>query len=91
VRALVDRLDRLAALDVTSRLAAIVRESHRARRGAAFTLGQTHQGLAEELGTVREVVVRSLRELRRRGIITSAGRGRYRVADARALDMAAGA
>jgi CRP/FNR family transcriptional regulator len=91
VRALVDRLDRLAARDVRSRLAAIVRECHGARRGAAFTLGQTHQGLAEELGTVREVVVRSLRELRRRGIIASAGRGRYRVADTRALDMAAGA
>jgi CRP-like cAMP-binding protein len=51
----------------------------------------TPQGLAESLGTVRKVVVRSLRGLRRRGIISSAGRGRYRVTDARALDMAAGA
>jgi CRP/FNR family transcriptional regulator, dissimilatory nitrate respiration regulator len=91
VRALVERLDRLAALDVTARLAAVVRVRHAAAHGAAFTLGQTHEDLAEDLGTVREVVVRSLRKLRRRHVIVSAGRGRYRVTDARALDIAAGA
>jgi CRP/FNR family transcriptional regulator len=91
VRTLVERLDRLAALDVTARLAAVVRERHAAARGAAFALGQTHEDLAEDLGTVREVVVRSLRELRRRHVIASAGRGRYRVTDPRALDIAAGA
>jgi CRP-like cAMP-binding protein len=89
VRGLLERLDRFTARDVTARLAAVVRERHRAARAATFTLGQTHQELAEELGTVREVVVRSLRELRRRGAITSAGRGCYRVSDARALDAAA--
>ena len=89
VRGLLERLDRFTARDVTARLAAHVRERHQAGRGAAFTLGQTHQELAEELGTVREVVVRSLRELRRKGVIASAGRGRYRVTDARALEAAA--
>lgn len=89
VRVLLDRLDRYRARDVTARLAEVVRERQRAGRGAPFALGQTHQELAEELGTVREVVVRSLRELRRRGIIASAGRGRYRVTDAAGLDAAA--
>ncbi len=89
VRELLERVDRFTARDVTARLAAVIRERHRAGGGAAFTLGQTHQELAEELGTVREVVVRSLRELRRRGIIASAGRGRYRVTGARGLDAAA--
>ncbi len=37
--------------------------------------------LAEELGTVREVLVRSLRELRESGLIVPAGRGRWSVAD----------
>jgi len=89
VRGLLERLDRLTARDVTARLAALVRERHRASHGAAFALGQTHQELAEELGTVREVVVRSLRELRRRGVIASAGRGRYRVTDWRRLEAVA--
>ena len=84
VRSLIERLDRLTARDVTARLASVVMERPGSERGA-FTLGQTHQQLAEELGTVREVVVRSLRELRRRGVISSAGRGRYRVTDARLL------
>jgi CRP/FNR family transcriptional regulator len=84
VRALVERLDRFAARDITSRLAAVLVERQRSGRGD-LTLGQTHQQLAEELGTVREVVVRSLRELRRRGAIASAGRGRYRVTDSRLL------
>ncbi len=94
VRGLVERLDRLAARHVTARVAAVVLARHRAAGGggggAAFTLDQTHQQLAEELGTVREVVVRGLRALRRRGVIASAGRGRYRVTDARGLEAAAG-
>ncbi len=84
VRALLERLDRYTARDVTERLASVLVERQRPGRNE-FTLGQTHQQLAEELGTVREVVVRSLRELRRRGAIASAGRGRYRVTDARLL------
>ena len=90
VRELMERLDAFAARDVTARVAHVVRARHRAAGGGPFTLGQTHERLAEELWTVREVVVRSLRRLRRRGVIASAGRGRYRVADARALDIAAG-
>ena len=70
VRKLLERLDRFTARDVTARLASVLAE-HQGSSPAAFALGQTHQQLAEELGTVREVVVRSLRELRRRGAIAS--------------------
>jgi CRP-like cAMP-binding protein len=83
VRLLVERLDRLAAQDVTARLAAYLLE--RRRDGAPFTLGETQQELAEELGTVREVVVRSLRALRRRGLVGAAGRGRLKILDRAAL------
>jgi hypothetical protein len=41
--------------------------------------------LAEELGTVKEVIVRELRVLRQLRLISPAGRGLYRVVDARAL------
>ena len=46
---------------------------------APFSLGMTQNELAVELGTVREVVVRSLRELRESRAIASLGSGRYRV------------
>ena len=47
-----------------------------------FALGSSQQALAEELGTVREVVVRTLRRFREQGLIEPVGRGRYRVRDA---------
>ena len=49
----------------------------------------TQDRLAEELGTVREVVARELRALVRRGWIASLGGGRYRLIDARSLRAAA--
>ncbi|HEU4699367.1 MAG TPA: Crp/Fnr family transcriptional regulator [Gemmatimonadales bacterium] len=91
-RHLVDRVDRLAAQDVRGRLARLLLERHReagagadAGADAGFALGRTQLEVAEELGTVREVLVRALRELRAAGLVESAGRGRYRVRDARAL------
>ena len=51
----------------------------------AFTLGATQAEVAEELGTVREVVVKELRALRAAGVLRSAGRGRVEVADAARL------
>jgi CRP-like cAMP-binding protein len=45
----------------------------------------TQASLAEERGTVREVVVRALRQLRERRIIESAGRGKIAVIDPAAL------
>jgi DNA-binding transcriptional regulator YhcF (GntR family) len=46
--------------------------------------------LAEELGTVRELVVRALAQLRDAGLVASAGRGRYVVRDLAALTDLAG-
>lgn len=81
-RTLVDRLDRLAAQDVRGRLARVLLERQRAAGpGTAFRLGETQLALAEELGTVREVLVRALRQMREDGLIASAGRGAYRVTD----------
>lgn len=49
--------------------------------GPRISLGMTQSALAEELGTVREVVVRELRLLRREGLIESLGGNRYRILD----------
>lgn len=77
VRQLVSRIDRLSFQSVRARLADFLLHT------AAFEGTQT--ALAEELGTVREVVVRELRDLRRRGLIRATGRGRYQVLDADGL------
>jgi hypothetical protein len=45
----------------------------------------TLTALAEELGTVRVVVVRAVRGLCERGYVAGVGRGRLRVVDARGL------
>jgi CRP/FNR family transcriptional regulator len=88
VRELVARLDAATAQRVSVRLARHVRARAVAARGAPFTLGMTQAALAEELGTVREVVVRELRALRASGALRAAGRGRYAVGDAAALGRA---
>ncbi|HET9983907.1 MAG TPA: Crp/Fnr family transcriptional regulator [Longimicrobiales bacterium] len=85
VRQLVERLDRLAAQSVPARLAGLVLARHAAAAGGPFALGATQSEIAEELGTVREVVVRALRRLREDGTLGSAGRGRFRVLDERRL------
>jgi CRP-like cAMP-binding protein len=85
VRELVGRLERNTAWSVQGRLAEVLIRRHAAAGGAAFTLGQTQAALAEELGTVREVVVRTLAALREDGLIRNVGRGRYAVRDERGL------
>jgi CRP/FNR family transcriptional regulator len=92
VRALVERADRLAAHSVPQRLAALLvaRLASTKTTDGAVTLGGTQQEVAEELGTVREVVVRALRTLCASGAIDALGRGRYRVRDARLLRELAG-
>ncbi len=89
VRGLVDRVERLSAHSVRRRLAAFLLERDRLATagggGGEFSLGRSQAAVAEELGTVREVLVRSLRELRESGLIDSAGRGRWSVADRDAL------
>ena len=92
VQSLVDRIDQNTATSVQTRLAKFILARHekariaastRAKNGnaVAFSLGATQAALAEELGTVREVLVRALRALREAGAIESAGDGKYRVAD----------
>jgi CRP-like cAMP-binding protein len=81
-RHLVDRVDQLAGQNVNGRLARLLlRQQRIAGAGGAFLLARTQIEAAEELGTVREVLVRALRRLRQSGVIESLGRGCYRVLD----------
>jgi CRP-like cAMP-binding protein len=92
VRTLVERVDRVTVRSVPQRLAALLVARHDGAGAAttAITLGGTHQQVAEELGTVREVVVRAVRSLCTAGVIESVGGGRYRVRDVRRLRELAG-
>ena len=85
VRGLIERLDGLATQDVTARLAEFLLRRHQESRAPSFALGRSQAEVAEELGTVREVVVRALRALRESGVIRAAGNGRYVVDDVEAL------
>ncbi|MFW6201153.1 MAG: Crp/Fnr family transcriptional regulator [Gemmatimonadota bacterium] len=89
VRTLVDRLAALHTVDVRGRLARRLLERAEAVGDGPFTLGDTQARLAEELGTVREVVVRHLGFLRRQGILQSERRGRYRIENRAALEALA--
>jgi CRP/FNR family transcriptional regulator len=77
VRLLVDKLDRTANQSTLGRLAELILARAEPASGKSFTLGATQQQAAEEIGTVRELVVRGLRTLRDRGAIESCGGGRY--------------
>ena len=88
VRGLIARLDRLAFTSVRARLAAFIADRATASLGAVVSLGLTHTQLADELGTVREVVVKELAALRRAGVILPRGAGRVEVVDRAALDAA---
>ena len=88
VRILVDRLDVRSARSVQSRLIGFLLARPR-QRASSVSLGMTQQALAEELGTVREVVAREIRTLIKRGWLEALGGGRYRIVDAGALRRAA--
>jgi CRP-like cAMP-binding protein len=71
----------LAARSVSARLAGyLLKRRERAGRDP-FTLGGSHTAVAEELGTVREVLGRSLRALRDRGLITVDAKGGILIVD----------
>ncbi|HXL87245.1 MAG TPA: Crp/Fnr family transcriptional regulator [Gemmatimonadaceae bacterium] len=100
VHNLVERVDQLTVSSVQTRLARFIVHRHetsatnrRSRSGrgerVTFSLGMTQSALAEELGTVREVVVRSLRGLRQLGAIESAGDGKYRISNRPILEQLA--
>jgi CRP/FNR family transcriptional regulator len=90
VRGLVGRLDRMALQGTTARLATYLLELPSDPSGRIVHLGLTQGELAEELGTVREIVVRGLRTLRRDGAIHSLGRGRFEILSREELRRAAG-
>ncbi len=73
---LLRRIDEVAFERLESRLARALTR----RAGAGNPLPVTHQDLAAELGTAREVVSRELRRLQERGLI-SQGRGRITLLD----------
>lgn len=83
VETLVGRVAQLSGQSVVSRLARFILDratrNPERLRGSPFSLGMTQSELAEELGTVREVVVRSLKSLRESGSISSHGSGKYRI------------
>jgi CRP/FNR family transcriptional regulator len=82
LRHVIDRLDGASARTVTERLARyLVNRLPRDGRSTSVGLGGTQTAVAEELGTVREVLVRALRDLRESGVIAADGRGRIRVCD----------
>lgn len=78
VRGLVERLDDRSARGVQARLIEYLLSRPSAGSSGIISLGMNQQALAEELGTVREVISRELRALCRKGLIESAGGGRYR-------------
>ena len=88
VRTLIERLDALVLLDVRQRLAAHLSRLHAASGEESVRLPGGQARLAEELGTVREVVVRSLRDLEEAGAIRREGR-RILVVDSTLLDRLA--
>jgi len=80
VRELANRLDRVTTQPVARRLAGYLLQRH-ARANGPFSLGQSQTKVAEDLGTVREVIVRELRTLVAAGVIRRVGSGRYQVVD----------
>jgi CRP-like cAMP-binding protein len=85
VRQLVNKIERNASQPTVSRLAELVLARAQAYNGDAFTIGASQEKAAEEIGTVRELVVRGLRSLREQGAIDALGNGRYTVRDAEKL------
>lgn len=83
IRKLIDRLDALVALDVRQRLVGYLLSRRADDESDTVRLEGSQAKLAEELGTVREVVVRALRDLEAVGVIERRGR------DVRILDVPA--
>ncbi|HWO88121.1 MAG TPA: Crp/Fnr family transcriptional regulator [Gemmatimonadales bacterium] len=85
LREVIGRLDSVATLSVAARLARHLLERRQRTGATRLSLGMTQEELAEDLGTVREVIVRELRLLCRAGILKAAGSGRYDLLDHAAL------
>lgn len=88
VRDLVGRMDGRLGRTVAQRLGGYLLDRS-VQHGHDFDLGQSQANLAEELGTVREVVVRELGRLCADGTLGRSGRGRFRVRDRARLERLA--
>lgn len=91
IQGLVQRLDERGGATVRQRLARLLLARQRTAGVDSFTLGRTQAEAAEELGTVREVLVRALRALVSLGVVSAVSRGRYRVTHRRILEKIAAA
>lgn len=85
---LVERLHERSATNVQTRLIEFLLSRPPSRSSPTISLGMTQQALAEDLGTVREVLARELRTLVKRGWIESLGGGRYSLVDTKSLRAA---
>jgi CRP-like cAMP-binding protein len=86
LRMLVQAVSEMAFYQVTHRLARLITQLPSDEAGGEGTSRLTQEQLAARLGTVREVVARSLRELERSGAIRTENR-RIAVADADVLSQ----
>jgi CRP/FNR family transcriptional regulator len=84
-RVVLERLDELSEYTVTARAAAYLCARAEEEGASELHLGMSQASLAEQLGTVREVLVRALRALCDAGAIRRVGRSRFVVVDARRL------
>jgi len=86
LRGVVGQLDRFAVQSIETRLAELLLTRQAvAGQDRPFLLGKTQTMVAEELGTVREVLVRALKRFRELGLVEAKGRGYYTVEDAARL------
>jgi CRP/FNR family transcriptional regulator len=86
LRHLVRVAETLAFRDVAARLALLLigyaeRAGQETADGIVIALDRTQEELAIEIGAARESVSRAMKQLRRRGLIQSAGRGRLLIPD----------
>jgi CRP/FNR family transcriptional regulator, dissimilatory nitrate respiration regulator len=81
VRELVGRLDQVSSKSVAARLATYLLRRSEERGSVVVSLGMTQSQLAEELATVREVIVRELRALRTANIIRPSRGGGMEILD----------
>jgi CRP/FNR family transcriptional regulator len=84
VRTFAGLVEQLALKDLTARTADLLLADSRAAGATTFELRGTRDELAARLGTVRELVSRSLGRLRKSGLIRVAGR-RVTILDERGL------
>jgi CRP/FNR family transcriptional regulator len=86
LRHLVQAASEMAFYQVTHRLARLISSTPRDELGGESPARWTQEQLAARLGTVREVVARSLRELERSGAIRTENR-RITIADPGLLEQ----